>query len=558
MNKIIKIFTVSCALIASFTIFAFADNVSVTIDTTNGEIPGLVTAELGDGFCGGSIVTIKGNEVDTKGVVDNETVEFYAPKAGTFDITSTGETISDYAAENLQSQTMWEYAYKGSGTEEDPFIVLSKFADTPMSKFKLQAAWKGYNVLAGYSGMEYYNDSDYINSYDKDKVYVLRCEDRDLETGKIKGSFVVNGNLWTFVNGKYKGPYYMNYLIDPTDEFITSGYALENHYLYNNDNVENVEQRYADAVETIKSVRDSKTSALFFNYRMRDYSGPITFTIYVGDNGKFKSGDKISIKYLLGAGDRNLYHQEKPLPESLIKLEPTYSKYYQDKGAYSIVDEDGYLTFDLYNGGYFEFINETSIEENREVTITEKVYNMVNLTDVKEDHWAYNSVYEQLRKNCMAAEGGIFSPDETINRAAFIKTLILSSGTTLQSNKELQFEDVPKGSPYRDYVYTAYTNGITSGVSDTIFGAEKGLTREMAVVLICRTVNITPKENDNFTDAGDFSQWAVGYAEACMEKGYLGGYTDGSFGPKKMLTRAEAAELMEKVYANTVKETANE
>ncbi|WP_027399210.1 S-layer homology domain-containing protein [Anaerovorax odorimutans] len=558
MRKIIKIFTLTCALIASFTVFVFAENVSVTIDKSNGDIPGIVSAELGEDFSGGSIVTIKGEEVDTKGVVDNGKVEFYTPKSGDFQITSTGETIKDCFAENLQSETMYEYAYKGKGTVEDPYVVLSKFADTPMSKFKLQAAWKGYNVLAGYPGMEYYNDSDYIDAYDKSKVYVLRCEDRDLDTGRLKGAFVVNGNLWTFVNGKYKGPYYMNYLIDPTDEFITSGYALDNHYLYNNDNVENVEQRKADAVKVIKSVRDSKTSALFFNYRMRDYSGPITFTVYVGDNGKFKAGDKISISYLLGAGDRNLYHQEKPLPESLVKLEPTYTKYYQDKGVYSIVDEEGYLTFDLYNGGYFELRNETSIKENRDVKITEKIYNIVNLTDVKEDNWAYSSIYEQLKKNYMSAEGGIFSPNETINRADFIKTLILSSGTVVQSNKDLNFEDVPKGSPYRDYVYTAYSNGITSGISDTVFGAEKGLTREMAVVLISRALDINPKENDNFTDTADFSKWSKGYAEACMEKGYLTGYSDGSFGPKKMLTRAETAVLMEKVYKNTVKETLNE
>lgn len=555
MKNLVKIFITTCVIVMSFSVCAFAANTSVTTDESNGKAPGVISVNLGDEFGGGTIVTIKGNGIDTKGVVDNGKVEFYAPKHGGFQIDSTGETIKDCFAENLQSEIMYEYAYKGNGTVTDPYVVLSKFADTPMEKFKLQAAWKGYNVMAGYSGMEYYNDSDYTDSYDKSKVYVLRCEDRDLKTGRIKGSFVVNGNLWMFVNGRDKGPYYMNYLIDPTDQFLTSGYALDNHYLYNNDNVENVEQRKADAIKTIKSIRDSKTSALFFNYRMRDFSGPIKFTIYVGDNAKFKVGDKISIRYLLGSGDRNLYHQTKPTPEKLVKLEPTYTKYYQDKGVTSVVDEKGYLTFDLYNGGYFELRNETSIEENRDVKIVEKVYDMVNLTDVTKKHWAYGSIYEQLRKSYMSSEGGVFSPNVTINRADFIKTLILSSGTVLQSSKESKFEDVPKGSPYCDYVYTAYAKGITSGVSETSFGAEKGLTREMAVVLICRTLNIDPKESDEFTDAKEISKWAKGYAGACMEKGYLNGYADGSFNPKKMLTRAEAATLMEKVYKNIVKES---
>lgn len=555
MKRIIRALIMSCIVILAFTICVFATDSSITTNSSNGKVPGDISINLDKSFENGTIVNIKGNGIDTKSVVDNGKIKFYSDKHGEFQVSSTGKYIEDYFAENLQSETMKQYAYKGKGTVTEPYVVLSKFADTPMERFKLQAAWKGYNVMAGYSGMEYYNDSDYISSYDKSKVCVLRCEDRDFKTGKLKGAFEVNGNLWMFVNGKDKGPYYMNYLIDPTDQFITSGYALDNHYLYNNDNVENVQQRKEEAVKKIKSVRDSKTSALFFNYRMRDYSGPIKFTVYVGDNAKFKAEDKISIKYLLGAGDRNLYHQVKPEPEQLIKLEPTYAKFYQDKGAYSIVDESGYLTFDLYNGGYFELRNETAIEEKRQINVTEKIYDVVEITDVSKKHWAYNSIYEQVKKSYMSAEGGNFSPDTTINRADFIKTLILSSGTVLKSGKDMNFDDVPKGSPYRDYIYTAYENGITSGISQTKFGAEEGLTREMAVVLLCRTLNIEPKQNDEFTDAKDISSWAKGYAAACVEKGYITGYSDGSFAPKKMLTRAETSKIMEKTYTNVVKES---
>lgn len=553
MKKIMMTFGLLFTFAVVFSISALAVETTVTTTNENGEFPGKVLVPLDTNFPNASIVTVEGNGVSTKAVVAEGNIEFYVSSHGTYTIASTGETVRDHFYENLQTETMYEYAYKGSGTATDPYVVLSTFADIPMEKFKLQAAWKGYNVLAGYTGLELYSDADYLRSYNKSKVYVLRCEDRDPVTGCLNGAFVLDGHLWTHVNGEDKGPYYMNYLIDPTDMFITSGYALDNHYLYNSDNVDNVEQRKADAVQTIKGVRDSKTSALFFNYRMRDFSGPITFTVDLEESGKFMPGDKVSVHYLLGSGDRNLYHQIKPDPAELIKLEPTYRKFYQDKGVVKTVDMNGCLTITLYNGGYFALKNESSLQDGRIVTVKQKAYDMVTLHDVKKDDWSYDSIYAQLEKSYMSEVGGNFKPDLTIHRADFIKTLLLSAGVTLESGKGLPFDDVPKGSPYHDYVYTAYKNGITSGMSETIFGAEQGLTREMAAVLICRTLSILPADDD-FVDSDTISDWAKGYAGACRDAGYLSGYPNGGFGPRNLLIRAEAAVLMERVYQDLNKD----
>lgn len=517
----------------------------VTVSVEKDSVPGKVKIELDDKFANASIVEILGQGLETKAVVAEGTIEFYAEKHGEYLVKDTQKTVRDYFMESMRTTDMSVGTYKGTGSVEDPYTLISSFADVPMQLYKLQAAWKGYNYLAGYPTMDSKKDSDYLRSFDESHIAALLGEDRDENTGRLRGSFFVDGNLWVHTTGNYKGPYYMNYLLDPTDIYLISGYALDNHYLYS-DNIESGPQRKEAAVQRIKAVRDSTTSALFFNYRMRDFSGPIVFTVDVSQSGKFTPGDVVSIHYLLGSSDRNLFHGIKPEPADLILQEPTFRKHYQDTGMTATVDADGYLAFPLYNGGYFELRNETSLQEGRVVNVVPKVYKAAKIIDVDPSHWAYDSISLLAGKNFMSVAGGRFEPDEAIKRGEFLKGLILSCGLTIVSGK-MEFEDVPKQSMWNDYVYTAFLEGITQGVSDSVFGIDNPLTREMAAVLICRALNIEPG-TDDFTDAARISPWATGYPGACKAAGYLEGYEDGSFGAQDFLTRAQAAVILNKIY----------
>ena len=532
-------------LCAAAPAFATQVTASITVSEENGGVPGKVKIKLDDKFKNASIVEISGQGIETSAVVAEGTIEFYARQHGEYLVKDTQKNVGDYFMESMRTTDMSVGTYKGAGSIEDPYTLISTFADVPMELYKLQAAWKGYNYLAGYPTMESKKDSDYLRSFDKSHIAALLVEDRDENTGRLRGSFFVDGNLWVHATWNCKGPYYMNYMLDPTDTYITSGYALENHYLYS-DNIENKAERMEAAVKKIKAVRDSTTSALFFSYRMRDFDGPIVFTVDVSRSGKFKPGDEVSVHYLLGSSDRNLFHGIKPEPATLIAQEPTFRKHYQDVGMTATVDDYGYLAIPLYNGGYFELRNETSIQEKRNVTVAPKVYETAKIIDVDSSHWAYDSIYLLVGKHYMSAEGGRFEPDKHITRGEFLKGLILSSGITIVSGK-MEFQDVPKQSLWNDYGYTAFQEGITQGVSDKVFGIDKSLDREMAAVLICRALNIEPG-TDDFTDAARISPWAAGYPGACKAAGYLEGHSDGSFGVRDLLTRAEAAAIFSKIY----------
>lgn len=482
----------------------------------------------------------KANQV-TYTVVENGTVVLPAEMQGAV-LTATEKNVSGSLLDgNLESTSVDSDAY---GTlPNGTAMLLARFAEQPMAAGKLQATWKAFNYYAGYPTVDSQQASDYQNAYDASHVKKLLVEDRDPVTGKLRGSFLVDGSQWTYATGADKGPYYMNYLLDPSNTYMTAGYALQNHYSYSA-NAEGGSARLTQAEKELTAVRNSTTSALFFLYRMRDFAGPITFRIDVSESGKFLPGDKVSIRYLLGAADRNLYHGVKPDASKLLVLEKTYAKYYQDSGMTTVVDDDGYLSFTLHNGGYFELRNETSIAEGRKVTVKQAANEPVALKDMGSSHWAYSAVQKMVSGHYMEAADGAFLPDSPITRADYVRGLVLASGMTLRSGKTA-FADVPAA--YSDYIFTAVQNGITTGVSDLSFEPNGNVTREMTAVMLCRAFNFTAADSDGVTDAASVSSWAKGTIGACVEKGWITGYGDGSFSPQKTITRAEAASLLTRV-----------
>ncbi|MCG8515881.1 MAG: hypothetical protein MI740_17280, partial [Halanaerobiales bacterium] len=264
-------------LCTAMPVFASQAAATITISEENGSVPGKIKIQLNDEFPNAAIVEISGQGIETQAVVAEGTIEFYAEEYGEYLVKDTQKTVRDYFMESMRTTDMSEGTYKGTGSIEDPYTLISSFADVPMQLYKLQAAWKGYNYLAGYPTMDSNRDYDYLRSFDESQISALLGEDRDENTGRLRGSFFDDGSLWIHVTGANKGPYYMNYLLDPTDTYITSGYALDNHYLYGN-NIDTGAERKEAALKKLKTVRDSTTSALFFSYRMRDFSGPIVFT----------------------------------------------------------------------------------------------------------------------------------------------------------------------------------------------------------------------------------------------------------------------------------------
>ncbi|MFZ5646061.1 MAG: S-layer homology domain-containing protein [Bacillota bacterium] len=109
----------------------------------------------------------------------------------------------------------------------------------------------------------------------------------------------------------------------------------------------------------------------------------------------------------------------------------------------------------------------------------------------------------------------------------------------------VQFKDVPANGIYAPYITFLYERGVIKGYPDGTFGPGRSLTRAEAVTALSLASNISPQEavSPIFSDVAA-DHWAAGFISAGVKSGILKGYPDGTFRPENMVTRAELAALL--------------
>jgi len=109
----------------------------------------------------------------------------------------------------------------------------------------------------------------------------------------------------------------------------------------------------------------------------------------------------------------------------------------------------------------------------------------IEFSDVEECKW-YSDAVELLSAAgiLMGYEDGTFRGDATISRAEF--ATITSRFTGLLLDGELPFSDVPDGHWAYDYILTAYNNDWITGYTDGTFGLGKMIIRAEAFAITNR------------------------------------------------------------------------
>ena len=143
---------------------------------------------------------------------------------------------------------------------------------------------------------------------------------------------------------------------------------------------------------------------------------------------------------------------------------------------------------------------------------------------------------------------------------------LLFSTWTISFAAELKsFHDVDNSSWYAPYVYALYQKDVVSGLSATTFGPEQSLTRAQLVTMLAHKE--TKEHLETFRGQIRFSdvkadQWYAPYVNWAASVGFVAGYKEGTFLPKRPVTRAEAAtmiiryaELTEGITAEKINES---
>lgn len=160
-------------------------------------------------------------------------------------------------------------------------------------------------------------------------------------------------------------------------------------------------------------------------------------------------------------------------------------------------------------------------------------------------HWADSYAQQLVDWGIMRGDiSGNLNLGNAITRAEFVTMMNRAYGYTNRGGHP--FTDVRSTDWYSDDIDIAYNIGYFKGTSATTASPRKTLTREEAAVLLARNMMMqeTVGETLGFSDSRTLSEWSRGLVGAATESGILSGYSDGSFQPKRNITRGEVAAML--------------
>lgn len=177
-------------------------------------------------------------------------------------------------------------------------------------------------------------------------------------------------------------------------------------------------------------------------------------------------------------------------------------------------------------------------------------YPIIKLNDW-ENHWAKEQIQIAMDKGWLD-NSSTFRPNESINRAEFVKVFNRVFGLTNTSGKT--FDDTINHWAKTE-IDIAVTNGVCQGTSQTTFSPNDPIQREQAAKMIANYLKIDDLEHDKIMTYPDYHQisiWARDALEGTIEQGYIKGYLDTDnnqiiISPKKSLTRAEAVVMLSRI-----------
>ena len=170
--------------------------------------------------------------------------------------------------------------------------------------------------------------------------------------------------------------------------------------------------------------------------------------------------------------------------------------------------------------------------------------NSIKFKDV-DKHWAKDAIYLVANAGIVSGyPGGRFGPDDGITRAEFAKVIAIFMGFKEEGDISA-FTDLNPNNNLTPYVAMCVKAGVLHGTSSTTMSPNEKVTRETAATMLSRAFKLdTTGYSPDFTDKNAISSWAKEHVAVMKETGLIAGYPDGSFAPKKSMTRGEMMAII--------------
>lgn len=183
----------------------------------------------------------------------------------------------------------------------------------------------------------------------------------------------------------------------------------------------------------------------------------------------------------------------------------------------------------------------------------EKGYELRSFSDVPEDHWAYDEIWLCVQHGAIhgtskiTADGvGTYAPSGTVKLADFLAVL-----TRLLCPDEITGTAAPGENWALPNYKTALRIGLLTEEDIPQAKLGEGLAREDMALLLRNaakyngeTLKIDPNAAATITDAASISPDRLECVLQAYSAGLLAGYSDGTFGPKKTMNRAQMAVVV--------------
>ena len=202
-------------------------------------------------------------------------------------------------------------------------------------------------------------------------------------------------------------------------------------------------------------------------------------------------------------------------------------------GTYTLLEKKAPEGYVLSNETY------TLTVSGSRVTMNGKAYSPVTFVNRKAaelnrtDHFAFLVGYTD----------GTFGPERNMTRAEVTTMFARLLTEQIEADKTYSstFNDVPKGYWAANYIGYMQQFGIITGYSDGSFRPDAPVTRAEFAAIASRFEKLT-EGSKSFTDVPD-TYWAARYINFAATRGWVTGYSDGTFKPENTITRAEVAAV---------------
>lgn len=170
----------------------------------------------------------------------------------------------------------------------------------------------------------------------------------------------------------------------------------------------------------------------------------------------------------------------------------------------------------------------------------------VLFSDISDVPWAREAIESLYDKKIISGVGNNkFAPNTKITREQFIVMLVNSLNLPCDEETD-KFSDVASGEYYSKHIAAALKAGIVNGVSEDVFGVGESITRQDICTMIYRAY-FNEKTSDaeiSFKDKDEINEYAYNPVAYMTALKIVNGFEDGSFAPKDICTRAQAAKIL--------------